>query len=340
MRYIGSKSNLLLNIENFIDTNIKTPQNSFCDIFSGTACVAHYFKNKYKIISNDILYFSYVIQKAYIENNQKPNFLNINRKTKDVFSFLENSKGTATSNFIADNFSPCGKEQRMYFTEENAKRIDFIRSQIENWKKNNDIDETEYYYLLASLIEAVPSVSNITGTYGAYLKHWDKRAFKKIELPQIAVLDNQRKNEVYNEDSLDLINHISGDILYVDPPYNSRQYAPNYHLLETIAKYDNPKLSGLTGVRPYENQKSVFCSKSKVFDAFEELIRNADFSHIIISYNSNGLMKEDFITKILKENGIGSTFSLKKIPYRKYKSKFYDESAVHEYLFYIQKKKA
>ena len=340
MRYIGSKSNLLLNIENFIDTNIKTPQNSFCDIFSGTACVAHYFKNKYKIISNDILYFSYVIQKAYIENNQKPNFLNINRKTKDVFSFLENSKGTATSNFIADNFSPCGKEQRMYFTEENAKRIDFIRSQIENWKKNNDIDETEYYYLLASLIEAVPSVSNITGTYGAYLKHWDKRAFKKIELPQIAVLDNQRKNEVYNEDSLDLINHISGDILYVDPPYNSRQYAPNYHLLETIAKYDNPKLSGLTGVRPYENQKSVFCSKSKVFDAFEELIRSADFSHIIVSYNSNGLMKEDFITKILKENGIGSTFSLKKIPYRKYKSKFYDESAVHEYLFYIQKKES
>lgn len=292
MRYIGSKSNLLSNIENFVDANIKTPQNSFCDIFSGTACVANYFKNKYKIISNDILYFSYVIQKAFIENNQKLDFANINYKTGDVFSFLENSKETADSDFITENFSPCGKAKRMYFTEENARRIDFIRSKIKHWKNSGDISETEYYYLLASLLEAVPSVSNTTGTYGAYLKHWDKRAFKKIELPQFAVLDNKQKNEVYNEDSLDLISHISGDIMYIDPPYNSRQYAPNYHLLETIAKYDNPKLSGLTGVRPYENQKSVFCSKSKVFDAFESLIKNADFSHIIVSYNSNGLMKE------------------------------------------------
>ena len=130
----------------------------------------------------------------------------------------------------------------------------------------------------------------------------------------------------------DLEKYVSGDILYIDPPYNSRQYAPNYHVLETIARYDNPPLSGVTGMRPYENQKSVFCSKHEVNDAFAQLIKDADFSHIVMSYSSNGLMKADFIEKILKDNGIASTFTLQKIPYRKYKSKIFDESGDDELL--------
>ena len=218
----------------------------------------------------------------------------------------------------------------MYFTAENARRIDFIRTTIEQWKNDKKISETEYYYLLTSLIEAVPSVSNITGTYGAYLKNWDKRAFKKIELPQFSVENNNRQNKAFNEDVFTLEKHISGDILYIDPPYNSRQYASNYHVLETIARYDNPVLTGVTGMRPYQNQKSVFCSKTEVNDAFVQLVKNADFSHIIMSYSSQGLMTADFIEKTLKDNGISTTFTLQKIPYRKYKSKIYDESEVCE----------
>ena len=127
------------------------------------------------------------------------------------------------------------------------------------------IDENEYYYLLASLIEGIPFVSNITGTYGAYLKDWDKRAFKKFEMIRLNVIDNAYINECYNINSNDLISKISGDILYLDPPYNERQYLPNYHLLETIAKYDNPKINGKTGIREYTNQKSNYCIKRKVY---------------------------------------------------------------------------
>lgn len=339
MRYIGSKVNLLANIESCITENIKTPQASFCDIFSGTAVVARYFKSKYKIISNDSLYFSYVIQKAYVENNSNLKFSKLKNDIRNPFLFLENENLENIENdFITQNYSPAGKDGRMYFTEENAKRIDFIRATIEKWKDECRLSESEYLYLLASLIEAVPSVSNITGTYGAYLKKWDKRAFKKLKLHQDEIFSNGMKNKVYNEDSLKLIKRISGDILYIDPPYNSRQYAPNYHVLETIACYDNPELSGITGMRSYDKQKSAFCSKSEVGEAFQQLIANADFSHIIMSYNSSGLMKENFIEKVLKDNGIASTYTLKKIPYRKYKSKIYDESDVCEYLFYIQKK--
>jgi adenine-specific DNA-methyltransferase len=340
MRYIGNKVNLLNNIENCIKNNIHTSQESFCDIFSGTASVARYFKSKYKIISNDSLYFSYIIQKAYVENNVQVTFSKLRNKVENPFQFLEDGiSSKCYSNFIAENYSPAGKDKRMYFTEENARRIDFIRSTIEQWKKENDLTESEYYYLLASLIEAVPSISNITGTYGAYLKKWDKRACKKLELPKFEIEDNGKQNEAFNEDVFELEKQVSGDILYIDPPYNARQYAPNYHVLETIAKYDNPPLTGVTGMRPYSEQKSVFCSKSEVNDAFEQLLKNADFTHVILSYSSAGLMKEEFIEKTMKNNGIASTFALQKIPYRKYKSKIYNESAVCEYLFYIQKKK-
>lgn len=339
MRYIGSKVNLLHEIESCIQNNINNPQESFCDIFSGTASVARHFKTKYRIISNDSLYFSYVIQKALVENNKILTFSKLKSKIGDPFTFLEkDSLTTVNSNFIAENYSPAGKDNRMYFTEENARRIDFIRFMIEQWKKEKILTEEEYYYLLASLIEAVPFISNITGTYGAYLKNWDKRALKKIELPKFEIENNRKKNSAFNEDVFNLIKHISGDILYIDPPYNTRQYAPNYHVLETIARYDNPPLSGITGMRPYSEQKSVFCSKSEVNDAFEQLIKNADFTHLILSYSSQGLMSSDFIEKTMKDNGFASTFSLQKIPYRKYKSKIYDASEVYEYLFYIQKK--
>ena len=338
MRYIGSKVALLKNIETCISENIHVKQNSFCDIFSGTGVVARYFKPQYEIVSNDTLFFSYIIQKSFIENNSSPAFLRLKSEIKNPFAYLENTELPNVNKFVEENYSPSGKAGRMYFTSENARRIDFIRNTIEQWKNEKKLTEAEYYYLLASLIEAVPSVSNITGTYGAYLKNWDKRAFKKLEMPQFTVENNFRKNKAYNEDVFDLEKHISGDILYIDPPYNSRQYAPNYHVLETIARYDNPVLTGVTGMRPYADQKSVFCSKNEVNDAFLQLIKNADFTHIVMSYSSAGLMKADFIEKTLKDNGIATTFSLQKIPYRKYKSKIYDETGVYEYLFYIQKK--
>lgn len=193
MRFIGSKANLLSNIESCIAENIHTPQKSFCDIFSGTAIVAHHFKSKYKIISNDALYFSYAIQKTLVETNKLPTFSKLKTEINDPIFFLENADiDTGKNQFVTENYSPHGNDGRMYFTVENARRIDFIRTTIERWKNENKLTESEYYYLLASLIEAVPSVSNITGTYGAYLKNWDKRAFKKLELPTLDINDNKK----------------------------------------------------------------------------------------------------------------------------------------------------
>ena len=343
MRYIGNKTNLLKNINQVIKDNCDGNEKVFCDLFSGTSSVARFFKNRYKIISNDILYFSYVLQRDTITNNEIPDFEKLKNKlnVENVLDYLEtiNINRKKYKTFIYDNYSPNDNCERMYLTPENAKRIDYIRTTIEKWKKENLIKENEYFYLLATLIEGVPFVSNITGTYGAYLKDWDKRAFKKFEMIRLNVVNNNEENECYREDANELIKKVSGDILYIDPPYNSRQYLPNYHLLETIARYDEPKINGKTGIRTYTEEKSNYCIKSKVYDELEELIKNAKFKHIIMSYNQEGLLKKEEIEQILKKYGDKDTYKLYQIPYKQYENKLTKKIEKHyEYIFYIKKK--
>ena len=132
-----------------------------------------------------------------------PSFEKLKDKYKidNVFNFLEQEeiKNIESKKFIYDNYSPNDYCERMYLTTENAQRIDLIRNYVEKWKNENLLSESEYFYLLASLIEGVPFVSNITGTYGAYLKQWDKRAFKKFEMIRLNVNNNHENNEIISE---------------------------------------------------------------------------------------------------------------------------------------------
>lgn len=342
MRFIGNKTNLLDEIKKVIDENCSDGSQIFCDIFSGTGSVSRFFKPYYKIISNDIMYFSYMLTAATIENNNVPTFEKLRQNgINDPFSYLEeNITDETTIGFVEKAYSPNGEAGRMYFTPENAHKIDSIRMTIETWRNNGWLSASEYKYLIAALVEAVPFVSNITGTYGAYLKSWDKRAFKPLELIKLSVSDNEQRNICYNEDANDLIHKISGDILYIDPPYNARQYLPNYHVLETIAKYDTPTLSGVTGVRPYDREKSNYCIKRKVRESFEDLIKNADFKHIVISYSDDGLLSEDELTEILKTYCIEDSVKLYKIPYSRYQSKIKSNGEEHcEFIFYACKQR-
>ncbi|OUO94415.1 Dam family site-specific DNA-(adenine-N6)-methyltransferase [Cloacibacillus sp. An23] len=344
MRFIGSKAKLLKNIDMVISENTDGNEKIFCDIFSGTGSVARYFKPRYEILSNDTLYFSYVIQKATIENNSRPEFSKLRSiGIRDPFSFLEETQVQILDYddahyFITKNYTPHAGCERMYLSNKNAARVDFIRNTIEAWKRDGMLRELEYYYLLAGLIEGVPSVSNITGTYGAYLKYWDKRAFKDLELSRLDVFNNHRNNTSYNRDANELIRDLSGDILYLDPPYNSRQYVPNYHLLETISKYDYPEIHGITGMRPCNNVKSPFCIKGEVADAFEDLVSKADFRNIVMSYSTDGLMTASEIEKILKRHGVEESYKMYSVPYRQYMSKkTMQKEYLYEYIFYIRK---
>ncbi len=342
MRYIGCKTKLLTNISEAIEKFCPEAQ-SVCDIFSGTAAVARHLKNKYKVISNDILYFSFVLQVATIENGEIPKFETLRKEgIKNPLFFFNNMK-TSNMEKLPDEkrlfqtyYSPRGG--RKYFTDENALRIDFARNTLEEWKNANLLKGYEYYYLLACIIEGIPFVSNTSGTYGAFNKFWDKRSQKKYELFDLPVTTNGKKNKCYNEDGLALLKKLQGDVLYVDPPYNSRQYLPNYHVLETAAKYDWPEVRGITGQRPYENNKSDFCLKRKVLPAFENLVRSANFKHILLSYNTEGLMELEDIEFTMKNYGVADSYEVIEIPYRRFKSRATNHKGeIKELLIHIEK---
>lgn len=342
MRFIGCKTLLLEKIEEVINENV-TDAHSFCDIFSGTSTVARYFKKKYEVYSNDLLYFSYALQKATIENDKIPEFNGLKKLgINDPILYFNNmlpeelEKLEQERRFLQNTYAPKGN--RMYFTDENALRIDYARIRTEEWYKEGIIDENEYYYLIACIVEGVPFISNISGTYGAFHKKWDKRTQKVYQLFRLDVDENKQNNKCYNKNGVKLLEEISGDILYIDPPYNERQYLPNYHVLETIAKYDSPDVRGVTGQRGYNGEKSDFCLKRNVLEAFENLIKNAKFKHIVVSYSTDGLMDINEMERILKKYGKEETFKLYRIPYKRYKSREQQEKEeLKELIFYIDK---
>lgn len=224
MRFIGSKILLLKDIQILIEKKVSNAH-SFCDIFSGTSCVGRYFKKWFEAYSNDLLYFSYILQKGTIENDRVPYFENLKlildgKNPFDYFksiSLEEMEMLDKDKRFFQNTYAPIGG--RMYITNENALRIDYIRNKIEDWKNRCIILENEYYYLLACFIEGIPFVSNISGTYGAYHKTWEKRAYKIFELYPLEIIQNNKNNKCFNEDGVELIRKIKGDILYIDPSF-------------------------------------------------------------------------------------------------------------------------
>lgn len=297
MNYIGSKLRLL----DFINSTIELivgkdlSNTTFCDIFAGTGIVGRHFKNKvHQIIANDFEYYSYVLNNNYIGNSQEI-------PDKQIYIDKLNKVQPVEKGFIYTNYCLGSGSGRQYFSDTNGKKIDAIRQQIGFWKKFNKISDNLYYFLLASLLESADKVANTASVYGAFLKHVKKTAQKELILVPANFSLHQNEHKVYNLDSNLLIKKIKGDILYLDPPYNARQYGANYHILNTIALYDNFIPKGKTGLRNYN--KSLYCSKRTVVDAFEDLIKNANFKYIFLSYNNEGLMTKEDIKSIMEKYG-------------------------------------
>lgn len=341
MNYIGSKLSLLNFIDETIDKLLKNDKkyNSskdivFADLFAGTGVVGDYYKRLgYKIISNDIQYYSYVLNRHRIGNSKNLEFKELSTvipelknetdymdKQLKVLSTLNDLPGV--EGFIFNNYCSGGtkgeEHERMYFSDYNGKKCDAIRIQIEEWKEDEMINADEYFALLAALIDSIDKYANTASVYGAFLKKLKKSADKEMVLsPYGSLVTSEHENEVYNEDVNLLIKKIKGDILYLDPPYNHRQYATNYHILETIAKYDDPFIYGKTGLRKYEDQKSLYCSKTKAVEAFEDLIDNANFKYIILSYNDEGIIPISEVERIFRKKG---KYELFQTDYKRFKA--------------------
>jgi adenine-specific DNA-methyltransferase len=206
--------------------------------------------------------------------------------------------------YLTEHFSPAGGPGRLFFTVENAMRADAARSEIRRWFDAGLISEVEEAFLLASLIEAADQVANTAGTYLAHLKTFTRKALKPIRLTVPPITDNRLRNICNRMDARDLSACTQADVLYLDPPYNQRDYAAYYHLPETLARGDAPSPAGKSGApRPPREKRSDFCSPPRAVGALKEVVRRAQSRYIIVHYAADGLIGSTEIMNILQARG-------------------------------------
>lgn len=351
MRYLGNKDSITDKILDFLEENNLTKNNrnlfdyelketnkilTFFDAFSGTGSVADSLKDKFNLIINDSLTWSVI----YTQGRLFAHDCKFEKLGYDPIAYF-NSTEEISKNFFYLNYSPGGSE-RMYFSAHNAGRIDFFRETIEDWKINDLISDNEYSYLLACLIESISSVANTAGVYGAFLKHWDPRALKKINFTTVLSANTQVNNvDFYNNKIENIIEDVECDILYLDPPYTQNQYGTQYHLLETLVLNDEPTISKITGSRSTTPMRSDWSKEYKAHIAFDNIIAKTKAKYIVMSYSTDGIMSKDFIEAVLKRYGKSNTYVCKKISYKKYRNFKTKSSKEHyEYLFFVEKKEA
>jgi len=293
-RYLGNKYKLLHLIDHVIQNNCSDFE-SFCDIFAGTGVVGYAFNRKnIKIITNELLYSNYISLYAWLS----PEYYDDN-KIDDILLELNEIKPDK-GNYASTHFG------NKYFSLENAKKIGEIRKIIE--KRSLNLKEKSI--LLTSLLYAIDKVANTCGHYDAFRKKLD--TLTPIKLLKLNI--NQKANvgnEVFNEDANQLIRKIKSDILYIDPPYNSRQYSDTYHLLENIIAWQRPNVYGKAKKMNRSKIKSSYCTR-EASKAFHDLITNAKCRYILVSYNnmsekgnmrSNARIKDHEIIETLKSRG-------------------------------------
>lgn len=301
-RYLGNKFKLLDFINQTVEENCPDVEN-VADIFAGTGAVASAFTDR-TVITNDLLYSNYICNLAWFGSETvRVSYL------ADRISFY-NHQSISEENYMTENFADT------YFSKSDCAKIGFIREDIERQYQLDLINDRERAVLIAALIYAMDSIAETCGHYDAYRQNatFDRH----LILPMLDVpAANNARNRCFNEDANFLVRHIHADLVYIDPPYNSRQYSDTYHLLENVARWEKPSVYGVARKMNRDALKSAYCTR-KAAEAFEDLIQNIDAKYILLSYNnmanngdarSNARISDADIFRILNAKGSVEVFS-------------------------------
>jgi adenine-specific DNA-methyltransferase len=341
MRYIGNKTRLLP----FILRTLKRSGigvGSVHDAFAGTASVSRALKQKgWRVLSSDLLMSSYVFQRAYVVAEAADPLLG------DMAREL--SAVPPREGFISEHFSPShrtGASGRMYFTPENAGRIDSTREELEIWRKAGKIDEDSYYVLLAAIIEGADRVANTAGVYASYMKRWQTNAKRRFEVvPEIPIKGAQpaRATLMDATDAAKSIGEV--DLLYIDPPYNSRQYVAYYHIPEILARgwIDTvPAIRGKVGLLAGEEGRSQWSHGRRVQKLFSALLAATGARHALISFNSEGHLSPEVLQSLLTRAAVDGQVAHYTQRYRRYRAdservgRHYHKEMALEHLYLVR----
>lgn len=324
--YIGNKRKLLPLIRRAIcATGIAT--GTFYDAFAGSGVVARLAKTMgYRVIANDWEPYSYYMNGTYIAVNRPPDFPALGG-LENALSILNNLPSGA-GGYIARHYCPQDDErpdpdsERMFYTQENGRRIDAIREQVASWRECGAINADEEAVLLAPLIFQAAYCSNTSGVFKGFHRGWGgatKTAWYRIRstlnLTRPMFWDNGQDNLALREDANAVLAEIECDIAYLDPPYNQHQYGANYHLLNTIALWDKPPISPTFDVRHKSNGKaairtdwrterrSSYCYKSSALPAFREVVGGVKARYVLVSYSTDGIIPVADLLEVLSDRG-------------------------------------
>ena len=319
MRYIGNKTRLLP----FILRTLKRtgiPVGSVHDAFAGTASVSRALKAEgWRVRSSDLLMSSYVFQRAYVvAERADPRLEEMSRELSSL---------APRDGFISRYFSPAGgveSEGRMYFTPVNAGRIDAAREQLARWWREAKIDDDTYYLLLAGIIEGADRVANTAGVYASYMKKWQPNARRSFEVVTEPPVAGSQRAEAHLMDATEAARVIGDvDLLYIDPPYNSRQYVAYYHIPEILARGwsdDPPAIRGKVGLLAGDEGRSQWSHGRRVGKLFGVLLEATSASHALISFNSEGHLEPEALLSLLEGASVDGRVSHFSQRYRRYRA--------------------
>jgi adenine-specific DNA-methyltransferase len=360
LRYIGNKTRLIPFLLEAVE-RIGGPPGVACDPFAGTASVARALKARgWRVHAGDLMASSYALQVARVELDRTPRFpadliaVEGNGRASVSYSeLLEQLEQVPVSGgFLTEHFTPAGKagaaHGRMYFTPENARRIDTVRETIREWSEADLVDRQREQLLVATLIEAADRVANTTGVYASFVKSWQPNAGRPLELRPLRPVSTTtgRGSTAFKGSAEELARRVGAlDLAYLDPPYNERQYPAYYHLPELLAQGWNPPppLRGKTGLIPDEDRRSEWCRRARCESALRGLLGDLDARHILLSYNDEGLLSVEQIESALREAGDPDSYQCFQQEYQRYRSdgdhagRRYTRNSVHERLHYVRR---
>lgn len=338
-RYLGNKTRLADWITEIIKGHIPSSA-TIGDLMCGTGSMSEAFaKQGYSVIASDLLKFPTLHAQARLNPILDGDFDPVAKSYKEAIEALNNLKPIKDffwSEYSDEGLPENGAKPRLYFTGNNAGKIDAIRHQIKEWRSVG-VSDKACDLLLHDLLLGVNRVANISGTYGYYRSKFDKSSLKQIELtPSSLSTYPSGKHRIFQGLAEDIARKSQLDACYLDPPYTKRQYGGNYHILETIAQEDTPTPNGDGGLRDWKKEASAFCYKRKAPEALENTLNALTCKYIFLSYSEDGQITIDNLYSILKRYG-EVTCHKKELPRYTSNKNTNKKGLVTEYLFVIKK---
>lgn len=335
-RYIGSKTRV---VDAIIESIGSPDGGTFIDAFSGTGAVADAASRaRWPVHVNDHLYSSAIMSYARVVPSRQASFERVGGYQAAI-ERLDDSE--PKQGFIWREYSPASSAhcdtKRMYFTEENAQRIDGIRRHVAEWADSSLINVVEEKILLADLLLAANRVANTAGTYGCFLSKWQRQSLDVLSLSPRMMPDDLPPARMSHCDVSD-VPCSEDDTVYLDPPYTKRQYAAYYHILETIALGDEPEVQGVCGIRPWQHIASDYCYKVRAATALQRLVAEIPARRIFLSYSTEGHVPLSVLNELFRGVGNVVMHHLDEIGrYRPNRAASQAGSEVGEVLFAIEK---